>query len=77
MAGFFIFKKNIYKKNNSYFGKGFKILMDLIYSSKNQLKIKDVYINFKLRKYNKSKMNFKILIYLIQFIIIKFFKRFI
>lgn len=77
MTGFFIFKKSIYKKNNSYFGKGFKILMDLIYSSKNQLKIKDVYIDFKLRKYNKSKMNFKILIYIIQFIIIKFFKRFV
>ena len=51
------------------FLKGYKILADLIYSSKNKLKIKDIDINFKLRDFGKSKMNFGILLKLISFII--------
>lgn len=65
MSGFFIFKKKIFLRNKKkLYGSGFKILTDLIYSEKN-LKIKDIYINFDLRKYNKSKMNFKIILQII------------
>ena len=72
MSGFFIFKKKIFLRNKKkLYGSGFKILTDLIYSEKN-LKIKDIYINFDLRKYNKSKMNFKI----ISQIIILFFQKY-
>jgi len=73
MSGFFIFKKNIYNKKNNYFSKGFKILADLIYSSKKKLVVKDEKINFKIRKYNSSKMSIKILILIIFFIIKKTF----
>lgn len=72
MSGFFIFKKQIFVRNkNRLYGSGFKILTDLIYSEEN-LKIKDIYINFDTRKYNKSKMNFKIIFQ----IIILFFQKF-
>jgi len=68
MSGFFLFKKNIYKKNKkNYFGKGFKILADIIINSKDNLNIKDVFIDFKRRYESNSKMNAKILIILIQF----------
>ena len=61
MSGF-LFKKEIYLKNkNYYFGKGFKILADILINSKNNLKVKDVFINFEKRLENQSKMNFRIL----------------
>ncbi len=70
MSGYFIFKKKIYKSNKKHLYKqGYKILADLIYSSKKKLKIKDIDINFKLRGFGKSKMNFGILLKLISFII--------
>ena len=74
MSGFFIFKKKIYNRNNDYFSKGFKILADLIYSSKKKLIVKDENINFKIRKGNSSKMSIKILILIILFIIKKVFR---
>ena len=68
MSGFFLFKKKIYSQNkNYYFGKGFKILADILINSKNKLKVKDVFINFEKRLENQSKMNFRILIILIFF----------
>ena len=77
MSGFFIFRKKIYKKNKrKLFKKGYKILADLIYSSVNNLKIKDVYIDFKSRKKGKSKMNYKILFLIIIFILRSFRSRF-
>ena len=62
MSGFFIFKKKIYtsSKKNLY-GKGFKLLFDLIYFSKRSLKIKEYMIIFSKRKNNKSKMNLKVI----------------
>ena len=71
MSGFFIFKKKIYKKNNDYFNKGYKILADIIYSKKEYVEINDIKINFKKRIYGKSKINFKVLLYLIIFILRK------
>ena len=77
MSGFFLFKKNIYKINkNKLYAKGYKILLDIIYSSEEILKIIDVDINFRQREKGSSKMGFKV-IYILVLIIIKnfFFKR--
>ena len=69
MSGFFLFKKKIFlNSKNKLFGKGYKILADLIYSNKNKLVIKDININFYKRKNGKSKMNLIVLFLLIQFI---------
>ena len=76
LTGFFLFKKEIYKKNKKLlFAKGYKILADLIYSSKEKLNIVDVGINFGNRARGESKMSFKILIILISFIAQKFQNR--
>jgi|TARA_B110000037_G_C17005198_1_gene458961 dolichol-phosphate mannosyltransferase len=76
MSGFFILKKNIYTKNkNFFFGKGFKILADILINSKQKLTIKDFNIQFKRRYNDKSKMNLKILIILIKFYLISIFKK--
>ena len=76
MSGFFLFKKKIFIKNKKrYFGKGFKILADLIINSKPRLKTDDVYIDFKRRYQSKSKMNYKILIILINFYLLSLWKK--
>lgn len=74
LSGFFCFKKNILHRKKL-FGKGYKILSDIIYSSKN-LKIKDLEINFNHRRRGKSKMNMRILILIMHFIFFNFVKRF-
>ena len=59
MSGFFIFKKKIYESNkNRLYARGYKILLDLIYSSDEKLKIVDVDINFRRRGKGSSKMGF-------------------
>ena len=69
MTGYFLFKKNFYVSNKKYFfGKGYKILADLLYSSPKKLKIIDFKIKFLKRKNEKSKMSFKVLAVLIFFI---------
>tara|TARA_Y100000590_G_scaffold442024_1_gene569579 strand:- start:60 stop:755 length:696 start_codon:yes stop_codon:yes gene_type:complete len=74
MSGFFLFKKNIYIRNKkNLFLKGFKILADLIYSEKKFI-IKDIVIKFDYRKKGDSKLNFKILLILLNFIIYRFLK---
>lgn len=76
MSGFFLFKKKIFTKNKKrYFGKGFKILADLIINSKPSLNTEDVYIDFKRRYENESKMNYKILLILINFYLISLIKK--
>ena len=76
MSGFFLFKKKIFIKNKKrYFGKGFKILADLIINSKPRLKTDDVYIDFKRRYQSKSKMNYKILLILINFYLLSLWKK--
>ena len=75
MSGFFLFKKKIYTKNKKLlFLKGFKILADLIYFDKN-ISVKDLKINFEYRVKGSSKLNYKILIYLLQFIIFRIFQK--
>ena len=76
MSGFFLFKRNIYLKNkNRFFGKGFKILADLLINSKAKLKTKDVFIDFNRRYESESKMNIKILLILIQFYVTSLIKK--
>lgn len=78
MSGFFLFKKKIFKKNEyKLFAKGYKILSDLIYSERDNVKVKDLNITFNLRKKGNSKMNLKVLINIILFIFFNFFRKFI
>ena len=68
MSGFFMFKKSIYYK---LFGKGWKILADLLYNNERFL-IEEVKIKFLRRLENKSKMNFKVLINIILLLLFKY-----
>ena len=73
LSGFFVFKKKIYKKNKKkLFGKGYKILADLIYSTSERLRILDYEIYFDSRKSGKSKMNLLVILQLVIFIIKSF-----
>lgn len=75
LSGFFCFKKKIiYKKK--LFGRGYKILADILYCS-NNLKIRDVTIKFNHRKKGKSKMGIRILFLILLFITSKFIKKII
>ena len=77
MSGYFLFKKKIYQKNKSLlFLSGYKILADLIYSSEQDLNIKDVKIEFKSRLKGRSKMNFRVVWILLIFILKKFINKF-
>ncbi len=72
MSGFFVIKKEIVNKNKKrLFKKGYKILADII-TCDDKIKIGEIFINFKKRKRNKSKMGFKILFILIYFLILRF-----
>ena len=72
MSGFFIFKKSIYFRHKDFlFGKGWKILADLIYNKENYL-IKELQIKFYKRLQNKSKMNFKVLVNVIKLFFFKY-----
>jgi dolichol-phosphate mannosyltransferase len=67
LSGFFLCKKRIildYKKN--FFLKGYKILFDIIYNGKKNVKIQDFQINFKKRLHGKSKLGLKIVIIFIK-----------
>ena len=76
MSGFFIFKKKIYLKNKKFlFNSGYKILLDLIYPSRKKLKILDINIDFRSRGSGSSKINYKIIYFLMLIIIKKFFLR--
>jgi dolichol-phosphate mannosyltransferase len=73
MSGFFFFKKNIYERNKSkLYGRGFKILLDLIVThnlnSSKKLNIDEFFINFKTRSYGESKLNLRVIIYYFLFL---------
>jgi len=62
MSGFFVFRKKVFTDvEKDLFNKGYKILLDLIYTQKRYIKIKDVFIKFQIRKEGSSKMNFNII----------------
>ena len=66
MSGFFIFKKKFFNSNRRYlYNKGFKILLNLLYSTTKKLKIYEQKIIFEKRFNNKSKMNLKVLYHII------------
>ena len=70
LSGFFIFKKKIYIENKkNLFGKGYKILIDLLYNYKKDIKIFDQNINFKMRNFNSSKISFRVLLNFFKLII--------
>ena len=72
MSGFFMFKKSIYYKYKHHlFGKGWKILADLIYN-KEKFLIKELRIHFLRRTENKSKMSLKVLINIIRLFLFKY-----
>lgn len=72
MSGFFMFKKSIYYKyKNNLYGKGWKILADLLYNNE-QFLIEEVKIKFLRRLENKSKMNLKVLINIIMLLLFKY-----
>jgi dolichol-phosphate mannosyltransferase len=73
MTGFSIFKKKIFKKYYSkMYGKGWKLLADLIYN-KESFKIIELKINFDKRLYHYSKINFSVLLNVIGLFIYKFY----
>ena len=75
MSGFFLIKKSVYSRvKNKLILLGYKILIDIILSCNKKLKIEEVKINFNERNKGFSKMRLKILIQLVVFIIIKYFR---
>ena len=77
MSGFFVFKKKIFQKSEKkMIKKGYKILLDLLYIKNQNVEVIDVNINFDSRMKGKSKMNLKILLYLISMISKKFINKF-
>ena len=69
LSGFFIFKKKIFLKNKKrLFGKGYKILLDIIHSSAEKISILDQNIYFDSRKKGKSKMSIYVLVQLFNFL---------
>ena len=74
---FLSLKKKIFIENkNSLFSKGYKILADLIYSSKSELKIKDQFIVFDQRDMSSSKLNLRILLLVLIFLFRSLLRRF-
>jgi len=74
MSGFFIFRKKIFTRvKKKLFNKGYKILLDLIYTQTKQVIIKDIFIKFKSREEGLSKMDLKIIYLLGLGILRKFF----
>lgn len=74
LSGFFLCKIELftkYKKN--FFATGYKILFDILYKSKKNLRVFDQKISFKKRRYEDSKFKLKIvLIFIRQLIFTKF-----
>ena len=73
MSGFSIFKKKIFKKYHSkLYGKGWKLLADLIYNEEN-FKIIEQKISFDKRLYHYSKINLSVLQNVIGLFLYKFY----
>ena len=73
---FYFQKKKCIKNKKNYFNRGYKILSDLLYSNTNIFfKVEDFQIKFRLRKTGSSKMNFKVLINIILFILFILIKK--
>lgn len=67
LSGFFLCNKNlITKEYKKFYLKGFKILFDILYNGKKNIKCVDFPIIFEKRKDEKSKFNLKIIIIFIK-----------
>lgn len=76
MSGFFIIKKKVFMKSKkNLFLLGYKILLDIVLSSSDRIKIKEMFINFKSRDKGFSKMRLKIISQLVYFLMYKLFFR--
>jgi dolichol-phosphate mannosyltransferase len=76
MSGYFIFKKKLYFNNKyKFFGKGYKILADILYNSNNYIKVKDQFVRFDRRYLENSKISINILLLIIIFILKTFVKK--
>ena len=76
MSGFFIIKKEVFKKSKKkLFLLGYKILLDIILSSSRKIRIEEMFINFKSREKGFSKMRLKIITQLVYFLLHKFIFR--
>ena len=76
MSGFFIIKKEVFKKSKKkLFLLGYKILLDIILSSSRKIRIEEMFINFKSREKGFSKMRLKIITQLVYFLLYKFIFR--
>lgn len=63
LSGFFLCKKNmITKYESNFFKRGYKILFDIIYNGKKNIKIKHVKIHFNKRIYESSKFNITVVV---------------
>lgn len=72
LSGFFVIKNNFFKKIHSKLSSsGFKILLDIIISSKGNLKMKEIEFKFNKRKKGYSKLDSKVTIDFIYLIIDK------
>ena len=73
---FLLSKKKIYTLNKKKLSKkGYKILLDLIYSTTKKVKICDVQINFNSRGEGFSKMGLKVIFLLLLIILQKFMSK--
>ena len=74
LSGFFIVKTNDFKKiKHKIKSEGYKILLSLIFYLNKNIRIKEIVINFYPRKYEKSKLNFKVIyLFIIQIITLLF-----
>ena len=76
LSGFFIFKKQNFLRNQKFlYGKGYKILVDIVLSSQKKPTTIDYKFDFKPRFKGKSKINLNILFLLFIFIIKKLIKK--
>tara|TARA_B100000886_G_scaffold59115_1_gene36537 strand:+ start:2250 stop:2942 length:693 start_codon:yes stop_codon:yes gene_type:complete len=78
LSGFFLCdKKIVIDHKNRFFLKGYKILFDVLYNGKKNLKVSDLEIVFKKRNSDQSKFNLRIiLIFIKQMIYTKFLAKF-
>lgn len=70
MSGFFAFKRDLFEEAAPRMtGSGFKILLDFIFTSKPTLKIKEVPMVFRPRLHGESKLDLKVSLKLIIFLV--------
>lgn len=76
MSGFFVIRKNIVDGlAHQLYGKGFKILLDILVSSKTRLKVKEIPYTMRSRKLGESKLSATVIYEYLALLANKFFGR--